>query len=450
MFDTNALLHLYRVPDQARAETVALLKQLSDRIWIPYHVGLEFQRNRLGVIVSQRQLVDDTLKECQDALAVVRGRVEKLDLDRQGIDVRSAPLLEALENAHSNLSDAVKKAQDKQLALSHADSVRDSIDELFAGKVGPRPADQAAVEELQREADERYSLRVPPGFNDLDKDRDPKSARFVADGLTYSRKCGDLIVWRQTLEHVRSIGSNSVIFITSDKKDDWWLQVQGKTIGPHPELVAEMRRVAGVENFWMYSLVQFVEYANNQVGQAAQVSTESLDELRDVASSFTLNVPIKRFYRTLKDEVRLPIPHREVSAAVQRWLAATGRQSEQGEFPGPELISVDDFGVEGFEIKRLDSWLNLKRPRYLRQIADGLSSLQGEVDQLHLILVVSKEDAGKAVSSGGGHSLMESAADLILMDSGLASVTVGTVVGGMFRPIATRRQGEADGTDEPA
>ena len=31
----------------------------------------------------------------------------------------------------------------------------------------------------------------------------------------------------------------AVIFVTDDRKDDWWEEVNGKTLGPRPELIKE-------------------------------------------------------------------------------------------------------------------------------------------------------------------------------------------------------------------
>ena len=52
IFDTNILLNLYRYQSSTRDELLKVIEQLTSRIWIPNHVALEFQRNRLHVIAE--------------------------------------------------------------------------------------------------------------------------------------------------------------------------------------------------------------------------------------------------------------------------------------------------------------------------------------------------------------------------------------------------------------
>src|SRR5690606_21197604 len=55
IFDTNVLLNLYRYQSSTRDALLQVMEQLNKRVWIPYHVGLEFQRNRLKVIAEQHK-----------------------------------------------------------------------------------------------------------------------------------------------------------------------------------------------------------------------------------------------------------------------------------------------------------------------------------------------------------------------------------------------------------
>src|SRR5687768_480826 len=51
--DTNVLLNLYRYQKETSDELLKVLRKLSDRLWIPFQVGLEYQENRLNVINEQ-------------------------------------------------------------------------------------------------------------------------------------------------------------------------------------------------------------------------------------------------------------------------------------------------------------------------------------------------------------------------------------------------------------
>ncbi|WP_220124447.1 PIN-like domain-containing protein, partial [Enterobacter kobei] len=52
IFDTNILLSLYRCEETTRTQFLDVWRNLKDQVWIPFHVCLEYQRNRLIVIQS--------------------------------------------------------------------------------------------------------------------------------------------------------------------------------------------------------------------------------------------------------------------------------------------------------------------------------------------------------------------------------------------------------------
>ncbi len=53
IIDANVLLDLYRSPTELRKDLIMLLKLISNRLWVPYQVALEYQQNRLNAIADQ-------------------------------------------------------------------------------------------------------------------------------------------------------------------------------------------------------------------------------------------------------------------------------------------------------------------------------------------------------------------------------------------------------------
>lgn len=70
-----------------------------------------------------------------------------------------------------------------------------------------------------------------------------------------------------------------MIFVTDDRKEDWWLKVEGKVIGPHPELLQEIATQAGIM-FYMYSADPFMKYAGKYLNQ--KVEKKAIDEVREL------------------------------------------------------------------------------------------------------------------------------------------------------------------------
>jgi hypothetical protein len=170
-----------------------------------------------------------------------------------------------------------------QLQVSDEDKIRIELDQLLADKIGPPPPDQKYLDQLYAEGAERFKVMIPPGYMDQKKSGQSETTDFSYNGLNYKRQFGDLILWRQILAYAKDKKPNGIIFVTDDKKEDWWWEVEAlgkKTIGPRPELVDEMLREAGTR-FTMYTSERFMQYSINYL--SVSVREESIQQIRDVA-----------------------------------------------------------------------------------------------------------------------------------------------------------------------
>jgi len=279
VLDTNVLLDLYRLPETARRDFLSVLQQVKDRLWIPYHVALEFQLKRMDVISDGRKAVENTLSETKQKVLAIRRSIEQLELDKRSLGIDAEALLMELDEASAKIAEAVSKAHGAQLDISADDPIRTELDALFDGRVGLGPNTQAEVDSLCAEGEQRYKDKIPPGFKDADKAKNPNDAEFRFDGLRYSRAYGDLIIWRQLL--AKAPDFNSILLITSDRKDDWWWRESGKTLGPHPALLREMRRTVPGKPFWLYTSDNFLQLARTYLD--AKIEDKSVADVKQVA-----------------------------------------------------------------------------------------------------------------------------------------------------------------------
>ena len=188
VLDTNVLLNLYRLPTTARDELVSVLELLKERLWIPHQVALEFQRRRLTVIANERKETEEALAATRDLVADIKKRVDVLQIDKRGLGIQSQPLLNELETANNQLLEAIKATHGAQLDISSLDPMRERIDELLYSRVGLGPLSQADLDSLVENGEERYKEKIPPGFADADKDKNPNEAGFVFDHIKYQKK----------------------------------------------------------------------------------------------------------------------------------------------------------------------------------------------------------------------------------------------------------------------
>jgi hypothetical protein len=283
VLDTNVILNLYRYPSVAREEFFGVLERIKDRLWIPHQVGLEYQRRRLTVIAGERKKMDDSLIGVTKAIDEIKDQINSLEISKRGLDISTDDITEYINSADNKLLEVMRRVNEAQLDISTTDPIRERIDLLLNGRVGPCPANAAELETLVFDGENRYPNKIPPGFKDIDKDKDPNNSHYYFNGLKYTAKYGDLILWRQLIDYVKNSEIKKILFITSDRKEDWWWIEKGRTLGPHPELVREIIRLAEVDFFWMYSAEQFIENANKHL--QTNVSAQTLIEVKNTSSS---------------------------------------------------------------------------------------------------------------------------------------------------------------------
>lgn len=263
VFDANILLNLYRYSDATRNEFLRLLEKIKDRVWLPHRAAEEYLSNRLSVIDQQEQSYDSTIKSINNL---------KSDLD----NARQHPFVSKqtmgdVDSVFNALCEELLKNKKVHTQRISNDEIKNSISQIFENRVG-LPFDKEKLEQLIVDGEERYKQKIPPGFKDASKSSE---SEVFTDKC---RKYGDLIVWKQVLEHSSEV-EKGVVLVTDDKKEDWWERFKGKTVGPRPELVKEFKDSTN-NTFHMYQADRFLELARENLGE--QVSPEIVEEIREV------------------------------------------------------------------------------------------------------------------------------------------------------------------------
>ncbi|MBS6642552.1 MAG: DUF4935 domain-containing protein [Clostridiaceae bacterium] len=234
VFDTNVLLNLYRYSTKMSKLIIASLHDLKDRIWLPYNIAEEFLKNRQKVIFNKNsdinsldRLSDNFIKDCCNIL-------------------RLQPEEKEIKLIQTNLSNWIEDIKYAFILDSSKDKILERLLKLFEGKVG-LPYSKEQLMDIKKSAEQRYKNEIPPGYKDANKQN------ASGDNNMY----GDYIIWKQILDYSKS-GNRNIIFITQDKKEDWWYRISGKTVGPRAELRKEFNDNTKME-FYMYTLDQFLQ-----------------------------------------------------------------------------------------------------------------------------------------------------------------------------------------------
>lgn len=256
--DTNVLLAVYRMGKLA-ADIFDAFEMHKDRLWVPHQVALEYQRNRLRVINEQSKKFTDfeTAWSAMDEAVKATART--------GGDDLLAAMTQRLELAYASMFgdiDVVRKENaPADPTPAGLDPHRDRWDSILEGKINPRPPHEV-IESRQDEAQKRAERSIPPGYLDTKKKEGQPE--------------GDYLIWCEALDQAK-LSNRPLIFITNDKKADWYETVSGQTVGPRPELRREMHEHTGGQTYWQEDLQTFLFYSARL--RSAKVRPETIKRL---------------------------------------------------------------------------------------------------------------------------------------------------------------------------
>lgn len=280
VLDTNALLNLFRYSVGTRDELLNLLRKERVRIWMPHHVGWEFHRRRLTIPPEQEKAFQGVEKALSDARTSIETSINGL---RRHPSQEAEELLELLDTHMRKLGKgtrrAIRKHRKAVIERDAHDRTFSEISDLYEGKVG-RSYDADELSKLESEGKMRYEEEVPPGYKDATKT---------------SNRYGDFLIWCQMLEKARE-ENRPMIFVTEDRKEDWWTIVSGKSFGARPELVEEYYVASEGKRIHFYTPQRFLEYAREH---GAEISEGAVAEASKVSGD--LGVSLSSRFRGAAD-----------------------------------------------------------------------------------------------------------------------------------------------------
>jgi hypothetical protein len=309
VFDTSILLDLYRYQESTTDQLMNVLEHLKDKIHIPYHVAIEYQRNRINVIADQNNKFSDVKNIVEKGIKSITTGIESLSLEKRHSMIEPNNFIEELKSVQNKFIQELNELEKKHHSIVGEDKIRDKLDTLLKGKIGKMPSKEI-ISELEKEAKTRFEKKIPPGYLDNNKDKEKSNeATFSYHNLTYQRKYSDYLVWKQTIDFAKDENITDLIFVTNDNKEDWWLKHKGQTISPRIELIEEILREASLERFHMYNLEGFLKYA----GEAYKLDTsEAIKEVKDIATILPI-LPHNRKYSS-------SVVEHSTQKAVYDWL----------------------------------------------------------------------------------------------------------------------------------
>ena len=107
VFDTNVLLNLYRYTETTRDDFFQIIDNISEKVWMPYHVGLEYQRNRLTVIKSEKAIFNNL----QEYVNIIEKTLDTSKLQEMKLKQRLPELDNKIKKMQKNYNEPLKLNQ---------------------------------------------------------------------------------------------------------------------------------------------------------------------------------------------------------------------------------------------------------------------------------------------------------------------------------------------------
>lgn len=287
VFDTNVLLDLYRLPNEAKEDLFLILesKELKDRVWLPFQAQLEYVYNKNGVIREQNTKFDEVsskVNSYQKKIAELYGEIQKdvakLNLKKRHSSIKiedyiNENLFQSPVDTLKGFTEKLDELNKKQPDVKDDDEIGDRIKKIFKSKIG-ESFKKEELEDFYKEGAKRYKNKVPPGYKDDTPDKE--GSHFYED-KEYIRKYGDLLLWKEVIKKAETDKVEYLVLVSSDMKEDW----QYKHTPVRLELLNEIYNSAKkLIVFHMYDTSNFMKYAKEYL--KLDVEDSSIQEAKDI------------------------------------------------------------------------------------------------------------------------------------------------------------------------
>lgn len=240
IFDACALLDIFRLKQDLVDDIFKVIEHYKEQIRIPYQAASEYFKDINVVLTKQIDNINASKKSFDDFSQTFQAQRNYPYIT----DATSKLLARLKKQIEIDFSSQTKYIEDQLIYGSH----QNKLFNLLEGKV-LKPFSPEEISEIEKEGEQRYSDKIPPGWKDASKG---------------DNRYGDLINWKEILRFAKESGK-SIIYVSNDAKEDWVAKVKGKKIGVLPQLLEEFYTAVGNSDqlFHVYTLDRFLAFIND-------------------------------------------------------------------------------------------------------------------------------------------------------------------------------------------
>ena len=315
VIDTNVFLNLYSYQETTRNTIFDIMEKLKERLWSPHQIMLEYNKNRNEIIYKSRknfESIANHLTNYINSHNCTSNELKTFDTDYGKIypELRdlfsnfekessqySRDFIEQLTEKSKVVSNKIEELRQQTINLKGKDTIRERLASFYSDDKIGHPYTKEQIDKIYEEGQTRYDLLIPPGYKDADK-----TEIYFHRGIFYQSKFGDLLLYKQILQHCKDSNVTNVIFITEDNKEDWKEKIPHEKqsyYGIRREIRAEAFEEALIKNFITFNVKEFIESSNQDKLE------ESLVDDLDSVHQLYLNYSNINSYKNRTEDVLL-------------------------------------------------------------------------------------------------------------------------------------------------
>ncbi len=275
VFDSKVLLNLYRYSESTTNALFEIIEKFAERVYLPHQAALDYNRNRIDIILQQHQVYEHLQKNLNNILVEIQSDNKQPFL---------SPLLkDKIEASFDEIQEEVSKSKKRFERYIYDDPIFERVDTIFTSRIS-NSYDEEKMKKIYLEGKRRYEKLIPPGYESKSENEEIRYA--------------DLVFWKQIMD-ISKYHNKDILLVTDDYKSDWIWTIEGnRTIGPRAELVEELHRYSK-RDFHIYSSKNFMEYGSSVF--SLSVTADILNEIQEINEN--LNTKLAKDYDGLQNKL---------------------------------------------------------------------------------------------------------------------------------------------------
>ena len=132
VFDTNVLLSLYETHTNTTEMLLKSIELIKGQTWMPYQIGLEFQRNRLSTLNKSNDAISEKIKKVKEAYNILQAIVN--DQYVKPKDTNNNVFIGQLNDLNDALNAELDRRKQEIKEYLNNDPVLERLENIFVDK----------------------------------------------------------------------------------------------------------------------------------------------------------------------------------------------------------------------------------------------------------------------------------------------------------------------------